>query len=244
MNELDFRAKAIVDAGRNADDPSPADRARIKHAILLQVAGGVAGGAAATAVAGTSVGLKVGLTVLAVSLVGGGTLGVLKVRSSHKAALERKAHVVVAQASSPVPPPLLPSESAQASIEPSVALPLENKIRRVDKTRRPTSPMAKEPSAVEDQLNAEVAVLKHAREELRMGRPARALEALAEYDRRFGRGTLGEERQALAAIAACQAHPGQAARAAAEDFMHKAPSSPLIDRVRAACITSARNDSR
>jgi outer membrane protein assembly factor BamD (BamD/ComL family) len=92
----------------------------------------------------------------------------------------------------------------------------------------------------EDRLNAEVEVLKRAREELRLGRPAQALEALLEYDRRFGKGVLGEERQAMAAIAACQARPGSGARAQAEAFMRSAPDSPLLDRVRATCITPAR----
>jgi len=70
-----------------------------------------------------------------------------------------------------------------------------------------------------------------------MHRPERTLETLAEYDRRFGRGVLVEERQAIAAIALCQAEPGPAARAQAEAFMRKAPASPLRERVRAACIT-------
>jgi len=80
-------------------------------------------------------------------------------------------------------------------------------------------------------------VLKRAREELRLHRPARALEALTEYDRRFGEGVLGQERHAMEAIAACQAFPGADSRAQAEAFIRKAPLSPLRERVREACIT-------
>ncbi len=77
MNDLDVRAQAIVDAARDADDPSPSDRDRIKHAVLVQVA---AGAVASTAVAGSvgmSYAMKVGLAVLAVSLAGGGTAGLV-----------------------------------------------------------------------------------------------------------------------------------------------------------------------
>jgi outer membrane protein assembly factor BamD (BamD/ComL family) len=100
------------------------------------------------------------------------------------------------------------------------------------------------PEATDDRLNAEVEVLKRARAALRSGQPLQALEALRDYDRRFGRGTLGEERQALAVIATCLAQPGTSARAAAESFMRAAPASPMLDRVRAACITPGRDGDR
>jgi hypothetical protein len=191
MNDLESRAKAIVEAGREADAPKAADRDRIKRAVLMQI---VAGGAVASSAAAStlSLGAKVGLAVLAVSVVGGGTVGVLKVRSTRPA-------------------------------------------------RKPAAPGGRmEKTPEDDQLNAEVAVLKQAREELRLGRPARALQALVEYDRRFGQGVLGEERQAMVAIATCQAKPGPGAWAQAEAFMREAPASPLRERVREACITPAR----
>ena len=235
MNDLDVRAQAIVDAARDADDPSPSDRDRIKHAILVQVA---AGAVASTAVAGSvgmSFAMKVGLAVLAVSLVGGGTAGLMSWRRSDPAA-NSAVHV-------PVRPAItremsLPSVEIPAIAPPAVPAQTESKARRPDKSRKAVEPSGQ--LVQEDQLNAEVAVLKRAREELRLGRPAQALEALLEYDRRFGKGALGEERQAIAAIAACQAHPGPSARAEAQAFMRSSPHSPLLDRVRAACITPAR----
>ncbi len=132
----------------------------------------------------------------------------------------------------------LPSVEIPAIAPPAVLAQTASKARRPDKPRKVAEPSGQ--LAQEDQLNAEVAVLKRAREELRLGRPAQALEALLEYDRRFGKGALGEERQAIAAIAACQAHPGPNAHAEAQAFMRSSPHSPLFDRVREACITSAR----
>ena len=261
MNDLNSRARAVIEAARDADEPSLADRDRIKRAVLVQVATGVA---ASTVAAGTvsagagmglgmSIGMKVGLAVLAVSLVGGGTAGYLHRTRQHSLASVSKYDVGKVSAT--------PISSALTVERPAVAAPpsvaptqTEGKARKQDRARKPAGQGNQVDHfdqvnqvnsgggrvAQEDQLNAEVAVLKRAREELRLGRPTQALEALLEYDRRFGKGALGEERQAIAAIAGCQAHPGPSARAQAQAFMRSSPKSPLLDRVRAACITPTR----
>jgi outer membrane protein assembly factor BamD (BamD/ComL family) len=87
-------------------------------------------------------------------------------------------------------------------------------------------------------LDPELTVLRQAQEDLRAGLPAQALRRLAEYDRRFGKGALDQERRAIEAIALCQAHPGPAAQAQAERFLRAAPESPLAERVRSACKKS------
>jgi outer membrane protein assembly factor BamD (BamD/ComL family) len=89
-----------------------------------------------------------------------------------------------------------------------------------------------------DSLDSELAVLGQAQEDLHAGLPAQALRRLAEYDRRFGKGTLNEERRAIGAIALCQAQPGPAAQAQAERFLRDEPQSPLAGRVRSACERS------
>jgi outer membrane protein assembly factor BamD (BamD/ComL family) len=78
-------------------------------------------------------------------------------------------------------------------------------------------------------------MLRLAQDDLRAGLPAQALRRLAEYDRRFPKGTLDQERRAIQAIAMCQAQPGPSAQAQAERFLRHAPESPLAERVRAAC---------
>jgi hypothetical protein len=240
MKDLDSDARDIVDTARDADDPSPADRSRIKHALLAQVA---MVGVASTAAAGTTaLATKVVVAALAVSLLGGGSAAYLhwqgKQRTSH-AATTTPSPTPAAQ---PVIP--FPVEPPAATTPPpppeGTATPTEGKARRPDRPRKTMGQASEEPAMQEDQLNAEVAVLSHAREELRLGRPAQALEALREYDRRFASGALHEERQAIAAIAACQAHPGPSAQAQAQAFIRSSPKSPLLDRVRAACITPAR----
>jgi ElaB/YqjD/DUF883 family membrane-anchored ribosome-binding protein len=240
MSDLEPRARAIVEAGRTADLPSRADHDRIKRAVLLEVAAGTA--MAGTATAGTlSLGAKAGLAVLAVTLVGGGAVGVLKLREgdAHPAARVRGAPANPMGLTPAAPTMASPEPAAQAA---PVALdPTEDTVdvRKVERVRRAIVAIGRAEKAAElDQLDAEVQVLKRAREELRQRRPERALDALREYDRRFGRGVLAEERQAMAALAGCQAKPGQAARARAEAFLRQAPASPLRERVREACITS------
>jgi hypothetical protein len=235
MSDLDSQARAIVDAARAADAPAAADHDRIKRAVLVQIAAGglVASSAAASTL---SLGAKVGLAVLAVSVIGGGgAVGLLKVRSAGRTAVEpapvAAKHLAPAPAALPAAPPTIVPE------EPPAAESTDEKAKKSERPRRPAPGAHFERAEPEDQVNAEVAVLKQAREELRLGRPARALEALVEYDRRFANGVLGEERQAMVAIATCQAQPGPAARAQAEAFLRKAPASPLRERVREACIT-------
>jgi hypothetical protein len=244
MNELDPRARAIIDAAREGDRPSLADHDRIKKAILLQLAAGAAvsaGAAGSVAAAGTlSLAAKVGLTVLAVSVAGGGVATYVKVRGHHETARVERAHerqVTTARAESPS----APSSPPVAQSEPSPSAPASATPRRPDKPRRP-EPLKEESIAPQDRLSAEVDVLKQARQELRLGRPAQALQVLADYEHRFGEGTLGEERRALSAIAACQAQPGAAARASASAFLRSAPRSPLAERVRVACATQSPHE--
>jgi hypothetical protein len=258
MNELDIRARDLIDAARDADAPSVADRRRIKHKIVMRLLalGAAASSATMATAAGTmSAGAKVGLTVVAVLMAGGGTVGVMKLhspRGGHHLALARATPVAVhrvasasmpkdrAPAPSPAPPP---AELSPAPSDPVLSAKVRAPAgqRQLDKAppkleALPKSEAPQKPAEQVDQLNAEVAALKHAREQLLLGKPTRALEALTEYDRQFGKGMLAEERQAMAAIASCQARPGPAARALAESFLRSSPESPLLGRVRAACM--------
>jgi hypothetical protein len=243
MNDLDPRARAIVEAARDADDPTPADRSRIRRAVMVQLAVGVA---ASSAAAGTmTVGMKLGLAAVAVSLAGGAAVGVVhwqRPQAEASAPAHRRTSIAPAHGTAPSPV-AIPAIAPPPGVAP---LSVQSYERKPERPRKPTESVARERESLtpEDQLDAEVDMLKRAREELRLGKPAQALETLREYDVRFGKGALDEERRAMAAIAACQAHPGPDARAQAEAFMLSAPKSPLADRVRVACLTHGRGNSR
>jgi poly(3-hydroxybutyrate) depolymerase len=61
------------------------------------------------------------------------------------------------------------------------------------------------------------------------GLPPAGPELRCRPDRRHGSGVLGQERQALSAIALCQWRPGPEAQARVAKFLRNAPESPLAD---------------
>jgi hypothetical protein len=74
MKELGPDARTILDAGRSGDDPTPADRARLRAAVMRRVAASAALGAAATTAAqGTALGASTliasGIKVVTVLIV-------------------------------------------------------------------------------------------------------------------------------------------------------------------------------
>ncbi len=85
------------------------------------------------------------------------------------------------------------------------------------------------------QLGEEALLLSKIRRSLREDAPARALEELGEYRRRFDKPLLGMEAAALRVDALCRSGNVAAGRAEAELFQATWPSSPLEQRVRAAC---------
>lgn len=89
--------------------------------------------------------------------------------------------------------------------------------------------------AAGNQLAEELKLLSGAREGLKRGDSAVALERLEEHARRFPSGTLVMEARALRVDALCEAGRRDAAREAAEAFLKAWPESPLAARVRSAC---------
>ena len=358
MNDLGPEARSILEAARGAEAPTRADRARIKHAVLLRVATVGAASAVSTAAGGAiamTLATKVTVAALTVAVLGGGSVSLWAWKehtASPPAAPHRTASRHLASRTLPTPPtrtvvapespavveepsptplppeapavveelrrkPLLPevrhrevarnqalsaagvpavasaqvrnpkldpldpgptmprlaqedlraglpaqappwlaehpaqpvaAREAQAVAEEPRSGPLPPEVQRRPVVRYEPRPVetakmsavasAPAPSRALNSLDPELTLLRQAQEDLRAGLPAQALRRLAEYDRRFGKGTLNEERRAVGAIALCQAHPGPAAQSQAERFLRAAPQSPLAGRVRSACQKS------
>ena len=246
MNNLGPEARSMLEAARGAEAPSRAERDRIKHAVLLRVATVGVASVAAGGAAAMSVATKVTVVALTVAVLGGGTAAVWtwKAHPPLPAAPTRAALSHAARRIPPAPPaqPVAAPEAPLILQEPRPQ-PLVPEARRREvvrgETRRsgaaPVVESTPAPAPTLGSLDPELTALRKAQEDLRAGLPAQALRRLAEYDRRFGAGTLNQERRAIGAIALCQVHPGPAAQAQAERFLRAAPESPLAERVRSAC---------
>lgn len=100
--------------------------------------------------------------------------------------------------------------------------------------RRPRPQTQDAPKDMPD-LDAELALLRAAREALGRGAPAEALASLEQHARRFPSGHLVEERMLLRAQAQCALGRREEARASAAALMEKFPGSPHAGTVAGLC---------
>lgn len=84
-------------------------------------------------------------------------------------------------------------------------------------------------------LEGEIHLLERADADLRRGDPRAALVRLAEHAAKYPAGALREEREGVHVVALCRAGRESEGKAAAEQFLARAPRSALATRIRAAC---------
>lgn len=94
---------------------------------------------------------------------------------------------------------------------------------------RPPTAAPSQPAIAE-----ELKVVRQVDEALRAHEPARALEVLEDARRRFGRGELGEEREALGIVAACEIDR-TAGAVQARRFVAMRPRSVYVETIIGAC---------
>jgi hypothetical protein len=247
-----------------------AEKARIKRRVLARVAAATLASAAGTAAtqsaasvgsassvgAATSAGAAAsGGGVASVGAAGSlapaagavaGILGakavVVGVAASVLVAGSVAAGFVATRAAHAPPPPAVASVVAPAKPAPIVPTPPAH----VDDPAEVAPPvddgatLSKTHRRAGSTLEQELPLLQGAQEALRRGDSARALRLLDAHARRFPNGVLAPERRAVHAMAVCQANSGPAARAEAEAFVREAPGSPLVERVRSACLGGAK----
>lgn len=219
MSELSPRAREILRSGRDLNRPTDADRERIYSALQERL------GAALLLAEGGKVlpsprprWLLVTGAVIGAGLVGGSLL--LSTRQPAPPSAPRPLVATVAAASSAQPSPLTP---AVEPLAPGV--------------QKPTASVAADRSApaarpAEDRLAQEVALLARATSSLHAGQPADAMRVLDEYQRRFPKGLLTEERRAARAQALCSL--GRESEAQAE-LARLAPESLAAARAKQVC---------
>ncbi|WP_437721379.1 hypothetical protein [Sorangium sp. So ce861] len=262
MSQLGPLSRSIIEAARNGDRSTAADRARVRAKLRKSLAVGTAltaGGAAKAsfAMASAKAALPWGIAALvapaavvtALHAAPGEPNAVPRASTASAAVIER------ARAAAPAQPRAsddrAPAESPRAAADrPSApALPTEPaEGKALDPPpaarARPTTPgRAPRPTAAgapeappgvpaDDPLLAETRRLREVHEALRRGDPARALSLLDAAD--AGGQELREERAAARVVALCSLGKTEG-RAAMLELLRESPGSPYSGRVRAAC---------
>ncbi len=134
-------------------------------------------------------------------------------------------------------PPTSPSAAVvhDEPLDPSSASPRRRAPRRSD--RDAAALEASDPEATQvDELRAELALIREARQALQADRPTGALEALDAHARAFPRGQMREDREVLRIEALCAAGKAPQARAEVQLFLRAYPRSAHAQRVRAMCV--------
>ena len=237
MKDMSPDLRQLVDGARSADEPSAADRERVRAAIVAGLAAG-GGGAATVASAGGKLRLlgRVGLVALVGALLAGGVWWFTSSTS--------------APAKLPVPDPVAvtdpdpdtePEPVADPDPDPDpdpVPVPVPDpdpdpgaEASTHDTRPRPAKPRPRDPA----QLAEEARLLREAETARRGGDVALATQRLDEHRRRFPRGALATEREAARVLVLCDAGRAAEAKRLAARFLRRYPRSPLADRVRSAC---------
>jgi hypothetical protein len=263
MSELGPEARAILAAGRDGDDPSSADRARVRRALMMAIAAGAAstageaaaqaGTAKAAAASAAKASLSLGSAwkaVFGLAILGslGGGLAIVVSSSPQKQSAPAAAPAPAVSAPADIaeeqprqedpPPPVAPEITAQPAPEEKPKAPhsLPPPGARPSAAAS-AAPRPAEEKPPEDPLVAETRALREAHGALNGGDPSRALALLDEQSTTYTDGKLREERAAARILSLCKLGRVDEARAEAARFLQENPRSPLAARVRGACAT-------
>jgi hypothetical protein len=189
MSGLSSRAREVVHAGRALNQPTAADRRRIKNALRARLGAAVL----PAEVIGLSLAARLHWSFAASAIVGaillGGALLLAAQQQEPDVAIPARAGPAPAVASvSAVLAPAPKAEPPTVSVRPAIV---------------PSEPAVRSAPPNEDPLAQEVALLMRATGDLHAGRASDALKVLDEHQRRFPNGILNEERRAARAQALC-----------------------------------------
>ena len=228
MSELSPAARAILDAGHIAQDPTALQRERNRAALRARLAAEVSApppvaqrpsprvawwGAAA-----------VGLAALVVAL--------LWRREPPASPVRTSAPTSPAPAVAPAPVPVTPAPVpvVPVPVAPSATQEAPRPVPVVTAARDRRT----EPSEV-DTMAEELRLLRESRRALDQGDGRAALALVQTHARRFPRAQLAEEREATRVLALCASGDTAAASRAGQSFVSRYPQSPQLPRVRRSC---------
>jgi hypothetical protein len=226
VTDLSPETRALLELGRAGDDPSDEAVAQNRRQLALKLGAGALGaGVVASSVTSAWASGKV-IALCAVLLASGAALGVYTRQSPSAPA--------PAASTTARPVPGAPAVSTFLP-EPATAAP--------EATPSPPAPRPTPSAAASGgarSIQNELELIRAAQKNLHRGDASAALALLAEHARRYPAGALSEEREASRVFALCKLGNVAGARAQAERFLRRSPSSPFAERVRASCSSPAR----
>lgn len=227
MSNLSQAATELIQAGRAALQPSAADHQRVLTALMMKIDGGAPPATSGSSSSGlTGIGkislVKVVGAIVGIGIGSGGLYLALNSNDSHSAATHLGAPTVSAHEPK-VANLQTPIESSQ------VRNPLENAALGVYPSAQTIEP------STNDSLAHEVAILSRASAELHEGQPQKALDQLAEHQRKYPEGLLVQERLAARVQALCALGRTVEARAELMQLAKLSPDSLYESQARKAC---------
>lgn len=224
-------ARALLEATKDAHEPSAEDQARVLAALSVQLGALGVGVAAGVQASGQASAVKLGLGAVRAKLLAKVVAGALFLAAIGGGALflwapEPVVPVVIPPAALPTPTavsvPAAPPASPAASPAPAALRPAAEPPQAV-----PPSRPSRAPVTVEDPLAAELSLLETAKQALRDHQPARALALTAQHQRRFAQGVLLEEATAVRIQALCEVGRNKESAALRAQFLSQWPRSTL-----------------
>lgn len=228
MTDLSPETRALLELGRAGDDPSDLAVSHNRSRLALKLGAAALGAGAVASSTASAWASGKAIALCAVLLASGAAVGVYTLQSpaAEVAATPAKprpeAVVRVAATSAPQP--------EAAAVEPAPPA----------TAARAAPPAAAAVSSGARSIQSELELIRTAQKHLHRGDASAALALLAEHARRYPGGALSEEREASRVFALCKLGNVAGARAQAERFLRRSPSSPFAERVRASCSSATR----
>jgi RNA polymerase sigma-70 factor (ECF subfamily) len=256
MINLSRESRALIDQARGAEDPTDADRARLRAAIAARIgmltattgalAAGLEGSAAGAGALSRlgRLGLRAKILLSVAAAAGGAALGFGYVGHQRMQTPSVTVPAPTPSAPSTMPMPAEPPPAPSASAPPT-ALTMEETPKPPPQAIAAEAPSGRANRGTVastdegEDVAAEAGLLRTTLGAIGRGDGARALDLVEEHGRRFPKGQLGAEFAAARVLALCRLGRTQEAKADADRFVRDNPRSPLVPRISRGCDSPA-----
>lgn len=241
-DHLSPESRALLDLARDAHDPTPSDKTRVKAAVMASIAASAAAAgtaeaasssSAAASSAGLGVGAKVGLAALAAGAI---VTGAIVLSGPNPTSEPTQAPITT-----PVAQPAVvdrvdePAPAIEAPVVEKAAEPAPEPVKKARVAPKKARPAPAPAPAPKSTLAEEAKVLVKVRVALRDGRHEDVLTLASAYAEKYPSGALLEEALAAKVLALCELGRATEAAQAKADLVDHAPRSAHLARINRAC---------